>query len=64
MASNLEPGPEYMSSASALMQLGGRGEENVAQSIQSGVDIQHANALDGATVQMWPFNTFNSGPAA
>ncbi len=63
MASNLEPGPEYINSASALMQLGGRGEENAAQSMHSGADMQHGNALNGATAQMWPFNTFNSGPA-
>ncbi|CAD6571612.1 MAG: hypothetical protein ASARMPRED_004654 [Alectoria sarmentosa] len=63
MASNLEPGPEYIDSASALMQLGGRGEESVEQSIHSGVDMQHGSALNGATAQMWPFNTFNSGPA-
>lgn len=63
MASNLEPGPEYINSASALMQLGGRGEESAAQSIHSGIHIQHGNALDGATAQVWPLNTFNSGPA-
>ena len=63
MASNLEPGPEYINSASALMQLGGRGEENVAQSIHSGVDMQHGSALTEATAQIWPFNVFNSGSA-
>ena len=62
MASNLEPGPDYINSASALMQLGGRGEENVAQSIQTAVDLQHGSALNGATAQ-WPFSVFNSRPA-
>ena len=61
MASNLEPGPEYINSASALMQLGGRGEENAGPSIHSGVDIQPGTALNGATAQIWPFNVFNSG---
>ena len=51
-----------MNSASALMQLGGRGEENVAQSIQTAVDLQHGSALNGATAQ-WPFSVFNSRPA-
>ena len=63
MASNLEPGPEYINSASALMQLGGRGDESVAQNIHSGVDMQRGSALNGATAEMWPFNVFNSGPA-
>lgn len=63
MASNLEPGPEYINSASALMQLGGRGEENSGQNIQSGVDMQRGNSLTGAAAQTWPFNTFNSGLA-
>lgn len=63
MASNLEPGPEYINSASALMQLGGRGEENVGQSIQSDGDMQQANSLNGAMAQTWPFNVFNGGLA-
>lgn len=63
MASNLEPGPEYINSASALMQLGGRGEGNAAPTIHSGVDMQHGNTLDEATAQMWPFSAFNSGAA-
>lgn len=63
MASNLEPGPEYINSASALMQLGGRGEENVAPNIHSDVNMQHEGSLNGAAAQMWPFNTFNSGSA-
>ena len=63
MTSNLEPGPEYMNSASALMQLGGRGEESAGQSLHSAVDMQQGNALNGATAQMWPFNIFNSGSA-
>ena len=62
MASNLEPGPEYMNSASALMQLGGRGEDHVAQSMHSSVDMQHGNSLSGATAQ-WPYSVFNSGLA-
>lgn len=63
MASNLEPAPEHINSASALMQLGGRGEENAAQTIHSGVDMQYGNTLNRATAQVWPFNTFNSGLA-
>ena len=63
MASNLEPGPEYINSASALMQLGGRGEGNAGQGIHAGVDMQQGNALNGATAQMWPFNVFNGGVA-
>ena len=61
MASNLEPGPDYIDPASALMQLGGRGEENVAQSIQTAVDLQHGSSMNGATAQ-WPFSVFNSRP--
>ena len=64
ITSNLEPGPEYMNSASALIQLGGRGEESAGQNLHSAVDMQQGNALNGATAQMWPFNIFNSGPAA
>lgn len=63
MASNLEPAPEHINSASALMQLGGRGEDNAAQTIHSGVDMQYGNTLNRATAQVWPFNTFNSGLA-
>ena len=62
MASNLEPGPEYIDPASALMQLGGRGEENVAQSIHSAVEMQPGGALSGGAAQ-WPFSVFNSGLA-
>lgn len=63
MASNLEPGPEYINSASALMQLGGRGDESVAaQNLHSSVDLQQGSALTGTTGQMWPYNVFNSGP--
>lgn len=51
MASNLEPGAEYMNSASALMQLGGRSEGPVPQEI----------AVDGSAGQMWPFMIFDSG---
>ena len=62
MASNLEPGPEYIDSASALMQLGGRGDESVAQNLHSSVDLQQGSALTGTTGQTWPYNVFNSGP--
>jgi len=63
MASNLEPGAEYMDSASALMQLGGRSEGNSGQGLQGAVGIGQAGAMGGTTAaaQMWPFITFNSG---
>lgn len=51
MASNLEPGAEYMSSASALMQLGGRSEGSGS----------HDMPVDGTNGQMWPFMLFDSG---
>jgi len=57
MASNLEPGAEYMSSASALMQLGSRSEGPVAQDI-------HAGDISGSTGQMWPRMIFDSRTGA
>ena len=51
MASNLEPGAEYMSSASALMQLGGRSEGPVS----------HDFAVDSSTGQAWPLMLFDNG---
>ncbi|KAK4695136.1 hypothetical protein P7C71_g2558, partial [Lecanoromycetidae sp. Uapishka_2] len=57
MASNLEPGvepeAEYMSSASALMQLGGRSEGSNGQNLQTGVEMGQTGANTGA--QTWPF---------
>ncbi|KAL6714100.1 hypothetical protein ACLMJK_008594 [Lecanora helva] len=52
MASNLEPGAEYMSSASALMQLGGRSEGPVSQEF----------AVDSSTGQAWPLMLFDGAP--
>lgn len=52
MASDLEPGAEYMNSASALMQLGGRSEGSVAQDLQPG-------GIDRATGHMWPFMVYD-----
>jgi hypothetical protein len=63
MASNLEPGAEYMNSASALMQLGGRSESNPGQGLQTGVETGQTGAMEvaGGAAQMWPFITFNAG---
>lgn len=65
MASNLEPGvesgAEYMNSASALMQLGRRGEDNPGQSLQTEVGMDQVRVAAGVETgaQMWPFITFN-----
>jgi len=56
MATNLEPRAEYMHSASALMQLGGRSEGSVAPDLPAG-------GGDGSTGQMWPCMIFDSGTA-
>ena len=50
MASNLEPGADYMNSASALLQLGGRSEGPVSQDF----------AVANSTGQGWPLMLFDS----
>ena len=50
IASNLEPGAEYMNSASALMQLG-RSEAQVSQEF----------TVDSTTGQVWPLMLFGAG---
>lgn len=62
MSSGLEPGADYLSSASALMQLGGRNEGLGMHDIQPVVDLQQHSDMSGGTVQMWPFMNFDSGP--
>lgn len=57
MASNLEPRAEYMNSASALLQLGGRNEGPVGQDLQTG-------GIDGSSCRMWPYLIFDSGTDA
>ncbi len=51
MASNLEPGAEYMNSASALIQLGGRSEGPISQNF----------TVDSSTGQAWPLMLFDGG---
>ena len=55
MALNLEPGAEYMNSASALMQLGGRSEG------PGPGPGPIAFAVDGNTGQAWPLMLFDNG---
>ena len=54
MASTLQPGADYMSSASALMQLGGRSEGPGQQDF----------AVDGCTRQGWPLMLFGGATGA
>ena len=55
MASNLEPGAEYMSSASALMQLGGRSESYTAQTMRASGGSNDQENIQGssARAQTW-----------
>jgi hypothetical protein len=55
MASNLEPGADYINSASALMQLGGRSEGQPPQEMQQQPGMQPVAGNGG---QMWPFMHF------
>ena len=55
MASNLEPGADYINSASALMQLGGRSEGQPPQEMSQQPGMQ---PMAGAGGQMWPFMNF------
>ena len=54
MAHNLEPNTEYMTSASALIQLGGRTEGAAAQDF----------TVEGSAAQGWPFMIFDGGSAS
>lgn len=51
MASNFEPGADYMSSASALMQLGGRNEGPESRDL----------VVDGHPARGWPFMLIDGG---
>ena len=62
MASNLEPGQDYISSASALMQLGGRGEEPGAHDLRANVDLQQQGVpVENGTDQIWPLMILDGG---
>ena len=63
ITSNIDPGTEYMSSASALMQLG-RNEGPPQQQMQMGIDAQQRSNMNGGPQQSWPFILFDNGPGA
>ncbi len=64
VAGNLEP-QEYLNSASALMQLGGRdqnaGGAPVADMTGGGMSSADANAMSGGSGQPWPLMIFDIG---
>ena len=62
MASSFEPGAEYMNSASALMQLGGRSEANGGQDLQTGASMEQVASIPRTTggAQMWPYLSFGN----
>ena len=60
MTSNIDPGPDYMSSASALMQRG-RSEGPPPQDLQLELDLQQGDNMNGGPQQAWPFLLFENG---
>ena len=61
ITSNIDPGTDYISSASALIQLG-RNEGPPQQQIHMGVDAQQRSNINGGPQQSWPFILFDNGP--
>ena len=68
ITSNIDPGTDYISSASALIQLGRsegpsqQQQQQQQQQMSMGMDLQQESNINGGSQQSWPFLLFGSGP--